>query len=544
MADIKKILIPTTPERGHNDPVFGDTKSGIPTDARKEPIDGEELDKPLAPQEPGEEAKMKYSEGSGTRTKSSFIEDDLKNQLTPTEKADLTDSGTTTLHTHTDDVKLTGDQTIAGVKTFTSFPVTPSSAPTTDYQTPNKKYVDDNIGNGVNNYDFTFGETITAGQVVCYKKKVTKSLVAIDRDAETDDQNPTATSGSDTTLELGFDGIGGHSVFSLWFGFNVANSYADKVLLKFYGNIEIVGTLQAYRVTANWAEATITHTNQPGWTDDLETGCPDTVIGSTGWQYVEMDITNIVRGQMSTFWDENDGVRIQFDGNVGHMTAIRSSETADTNHEPHLLITSGIDLEGDGKVYVADNSDINTSNNVLGIATEGGNLDDVKEVQFDGILTGQSGLTPGQEYYLTTSGAIQTKTAFGFNLDTNQTKIGKALTATVLQLDIEQEKFLWKSEPIRITGAATNYVFPPIDSQECFIKLYYKVSSGSDDSYENLVLKRNSPNSAIAKLFAGSAGGAGGVVTYTWDDTNNKITFISSVGASPNYTESTFYFYK
>lgn len=43
-------------------------------------------------------------------------------------------------------VMTTGDQSIAGIKTFTSFPVTPSSAPTTDYQVANKKYVDDNAG--------------------------------------------------------------------------------------------------------------------------------------------------------------------------------------------------------------------------------------------------------------------------------------------------------------------------------------------------------------------------------------------------------------
>jgi hypothetical protein len=40
-------------------------------------------------------------------------------------------------------IKDTGNQTIAGVKTFSSFPITPSSAPTTDYQAANKKYVDD-----------------------------------------------------------------------------------------------------------------------------------------------------------------------------------------------------------------------------------------------------------------------------------------------------------------------------------------------------------------------------------------------------------------
>jgi len=39
-----------------------------------------------------------------------------------------------------------GDQTVNGVKTFGSFPVTPSSAPTADYEVANKKYVDDNAG--------------------------------------------------------------------------------------------------------------------------------------------------------------------------------------------------------------------------------------------------------------------------------------------------------------------------------------------------------------------------------------------------------------
>jgi|GEM_PF-2415549 len=43
-------------------------------------------------------------------------------------------------------VAKTGDQTIAGKKSFSTFPETPGSAPTTDYQTANKKYVDDNAG--------------------------------------------------------------------------------------------------------------------------------------------------------------------------------------------------------------------------------------------------------------------------------------------------------------------------------------------------------------------------------------------------------------
>lgn len=43
-------------------------------------------------------------------------------------------------------VALTGDQTVAGVKTFSSSPLVP--APTTDLQAATKKYVDDNAGGG------------------------------------------------------------------------------------------------------------------------------------------------------------------------------------------------------------------------------------------------------------------------------------------------------------------------------------------------------------------------------------------------------------
>jgi hypothetical protein len=39
-------------------------------------------------------------------------------------------------------VKLTGNQTVEGVKTFSSSPIVPT--PTTDMQAATKKYVDDN----------------------------------------------------------------------------------------------------------------------------------------------------------------------------------------------------------------------------------------------------------------------------------------------------------------------------------------------------------------------------------------------------------------
>jgi len=46
-------------------------------------------------------------------------------------------------------VVTSGNQTINGIKTFGSFPVTPSADPTTDYQVANKKYVDDIAAYGI-----------------------------------------------------------------------------------------------------------------------------------------------------------------------------------------------------------------------------------------------------------------------------------------------------------------------------------------------------------------------------------------------------------
>ena len=50
-------------------------------------------------------------------------------------------------------VLLTGTQTLNGIKTFSSFPISPSSAPTLNYQFANKKFVDDTASTLQTNID-------------------------------------------------------------------------------------------------------------------------------------------------------------------------------------------------------------------------------------------------------------------------------------------------------------------------------------------------------------------------------------------------------
>ena len=96
-----------------------------------------------------------------------------------------------------------GAQTISGVKTFTSFPVTPSSAPTTNYQAVNKKYVDDQImyvgalestdthqegGTGATLTRNTIYQASVDGEITGYSTKMSDSSSAIH--LFTDDENP------------------------------------------------------------------------------------------------------------------------------------------------------------------------------------------------------------------------------------------------------------------------------------------------------------------------------------------------------------------
>jgi len=80
-------------------------------------------------------------------------------------------------------VRLTTDQTVAGIKTFTSFPVTPSSAPTTDYQVSNKKYVDDQVaavGAAVPTGSITMygGAAAPTGFVLCQGQAINRTTYA------------------------------------------------------------------------------------------------------------------------------------------------------------------------------------------------------------------------------------------------------------------------------------------------------------------------------------------------------------------------------
>ena len=118
----------------------------MPNEEEKPKEEIPEEEKPLIPLEPysppkEERVSIQHSH-RGTDTPRVSYNDLLNNPTIITDHGELLGLAD---DDHIQYVKDTGDETVAGVKTFSSFPITPSSAPTTNYQTANKKYVDDNI---------------------------------------------------------------------------------------------------------------------------------------------------------------------------------------------------------------------------------------------------------------------------------------------------------------------------------------------------------------------------------------------------------------
>jgi len=109
-------------------------------------------------------------------------------------------------------VSLTGAEPIAGVKTFSSFPVTPSSAPTTDYQVANKKYVDDHSGGATLFTDLTDTPSTFSG-AGSYFVRVNSGATALEFLPQDPDLTTLATGAADSIVY--YDQFGAANMLTL-----------------------------------------------------------------------------------------------------------------------------------------------------------------------------------------------------------------------------------------------------------------------------------------------------------------------------------------
>ena len=130
-------------------------------------------------------------------------------------------------------VKLTGSQNIGGVKTFSDFPVTPSSTPTSDYEVANKKYVDDSLSGGVSipkaNYTATVNPDVDDDSASDYEvgsrwinTNTDKEFVCLDATVGSAVWKDTTIGASDVSIQIGnvesFTANAGNEAITLTWG--------------------------------------------------------------------------------------------------------------------------------------------------------------------------------------------------------------------------------------------------------------------------------------------------------------------------------------
>jgi hypothetical protein len=122
----------------------------------------------------------------------------------PTSHANLTNvllAGTGVTQGHIDDQA----QTIYGVKTLNSFAVTPSSAPTTDYQVANKKYVDDEVSDLIIPIGIACSDEVTDltvdTAVTTFRMPLAMTLTAVKASVTT------APTGADLIIDINEGGV-------------------------------------------------------------------------------------------------------------------------------------------------------------------------------------------------------------------------------------------------------------------------------------------------------------------------------------------------
>jgi len=281
------------------------------------------------------------------------------------------------------------------------------------------------------NYEtYTCGESINARQMVCLGQSGTTNSSTATNDSYVDEPNPDTNYGSGNFMRVGTADADGNQYYETLLQFDISSLPDDvtQVLLKidvYSSNITGTDSIEigVYSVSASWDEGTVTWNNKPA----AGSICYDTVsfdANSDGW--VSFDITDLYL-DWKTGRITNNGLYLKVKSLtvVDHPDYITFS-SSESGYKPYLELTTITDTD---KVFVASSANQTSTFNVIGIAVESGNADDIIAVQSSGIYAKMSGLTANRRYYLSTSGGIS------LTPGTYIKPIGRSLSTTKLLID-------------------------------------------------------------------------------------------------------------
>lgn len=354
---------------------------------------------------------------------------------------------------------------------------TSTSLGTSDTLYPSQKAVKTYVDTAAVNRDLTTltaGENITSGNVVCVKPSYSDHIASDDSYVY---QGSAGTNyGTAETLKIGQDGTG--NVYESYLKWDMSSLPSAELILKAELIVnERVHTgsstsITVQRVTgADWAESTITYTNKPSTTNDI-----DTKLGmqksytSSGTGYHTLDITQLVRNWKSGNLN-NYGIYMFGSGGASSAYDLDSSETTQgTQYKPVLRIYTT--NTSDASAYKASCADYLLSRCVVGVAQESKNTSETLSVQHKGRCTNLAlnSETAGN-VYLSTAGAVVTSS----NSLNRVIKLGKILSSNSCLLDIQDKGILIEKLYSPITATGTQRFYAPTDAR--FARVYFYITN-------------------------------------------------------------------
>lgn len=328
-----------------------------------------------------------------------------------------------------------GEQTIAGVKTFSSLPKTTAGDPVEDNDLARKNYVDGVVAGAFTTarvvVGATAGETIADGEVVYFDttddewKLANAATAATCQGVLLGIAQGAGTDGNAITngvLIIGVDdaqsGLTGGDVMYL--------SDTPGAISSTPGTVEVtVGLAKMESTTELYFTPNFQHFLTEDQQDALENPTSGTALSASNGVVDEADVAENTASKI---------VRRDTDGKVSGFIAPTKTMTAgETINGGTTPVAVFLDTSDD-EVYACDADDIDKVN-FIGFAISNGTDGNDIEVQISGIVNGFTGLTKGEVYY------VQDDKTIGTSYGTYPLAIGRAVSTTEILIEKNQTRF-------------------------------------------------------------------------------------------------------
>jgi hypothetical protein len=363
--------------------------------------------------------------------------------------------------------------------------------------------------------NLTAGEALSAGDVVCFDTDVvsvysTKSAYVFQRTG-----GPSTTNyGSETLLYAGLDTSGFAYVSLIEFDMSSVPAVKDILKAELVLNAtgipggQVTGCSLA-RVSATWAEGTVTFATKPTVVSDVNSVylSEESFDVTDGGATITLDVTQIVR-----HWKDgnvaNYGFQVGGGGTAGRYFTFHSDDATNSSNRPRLDIYRRIGSTG-SRVIKADASEYITSR-AIGVCETAVGAESPARINYALAGIGNASYIGGTFYLSETAGGV-VYTPVGLD---RVVSLGRVLTSSRSLINIQLNDVLVES--YTPNAQANRRIYVPDDVR--YANIYFFVDAAADEYF---VVKADRAEAAVS--------GAANWFKYEWGSNYIDITSSSNL---------------